>query len=330
MKKDQTYYHALMDRYFSGEATETDISELAEWVRSHKRNEKQFEEYRHSWMAVNSVSIDKSINTETAWSKLRERMSAKTQKKVPLWKDRRLQAMAAGLLILTGLFFILQYLVFPPSYEKLVAEDGILEVELPDGSRVSLKQNAVLEYANDFSKEKREVNLHGKAFFEVEPDKDRPFIVSCKKARIQVLGTSFLVGESHEDKVEVVLQEGKLSVYLESRPSGKMIMQADDRVEISLKQQKILKKPNTDPNYLSWKTKDFVFNDVALADVVQLLEEVYNTRINLSGKNLTNCRLNASFQDQSLSSILKVLQATFDLKISRTKDQIRIEGEGCK
>ena len=82
-------------------------------------------------------------------------------------------------------------------------------VTLPDGSTVYMNAGARLSYSKQFGRKNREVQLTGEAFFDVTPDKKRPFSISAGNAVIRVLGTSFNVNSSNkENQVEVYVSTG--------------------------------------------------------------------------------------------------------------------------
>src|SRR5699024_10817305 len=88
------------------------------------------------------------------------------------------------------------------------------QIKLADGSHVFLNAGSSLRYPVKFPKEgKREVFLTGEAYFDIEEDKDRPFIVEANEVKINVLGTRFNVSSfSKEETAEVALVEGSVDL----------------------------------------------------------------------------------------------------------------------
>ena len=84
---------------------------------------------------------------------------------------------------------------------------------LSDGTKVKLNSETSLRYPEYFSDSVRIVYLKGEAFFEVERDESKPFIVISKGIRTKVLGTSFDI-RAYPDEVElsVGVVEGKVQV----------------------------------------------------------------------------------------------------------------------
>ena len=61
---------------------------------------------------------------------------------------------------------------------------------LSDGTKVYLNSNSYIKYPVSFEKDKREVTISGRAYFDVSKSKI-PFIVNTTDMKIEVLGTSF-------------------------------------------------------------------------------------------------------------------------------------------
>lgn len=64
---------------------------------------------------------------------------------------------------------------------------------LSDGTRVCLNSQSRLTYPVVFDSKERVVELEGEAYFDVEEDAERPFLIKIKDAAVKVLGTSFNV-----------------------------------------------------------------------------------------------------------------------------------------
>lgn len=147
-------------------------------------------------------------------------LSSATQKLYIRRRYRSAMAMAASLLLLLStLWWILQ----PKDSETewLVSEANMTErqIELPDGSLVSLSPGSILHYKDGLDKAPiRRVQLTGNATFTVQHDPAHPFHVEAGGLRTEVLGTIFHVEASQgADTVIVALREGKVNVSLLER-----------------------------------------------------------------------------------------------------------------
>ena len=81
---------------------------------------------------------------------------------------------------------------------------------------------------------------------------------------------------------------------------------------------------NKDLNRISWKTKEIIFHEDNLSNVIQTLNKVYNTNISCIDQSILDLPYTATFRDQEIDSVLNVICMTFDLKIDYSDDQINL------
>ncbi len=92
------------------------------------------------------------------------------------------------------------------------------EVVLQDGSRVLV--GAQSSVSVNLTDEERNVTVDsGEAYFEVEKDKSRPFVVRAGRGTITAVGTAFNV-ENVEGRVDVIVSEGAVEVLDISLPAS--------------------------------------------------------------------------------------------------------------
>jgi len=232
------------------------------------------------------------------------------------------------IVVLAG-FTVYYFLNFTRS-EKLVAEIQIEEVKLSEGSIVTINSRTKLTYPKRFEKNKREVELSGEAFFEVAKDPDRPFIINAGDIRIEVLGTSFNV-KAYEDQeeIEVTVSTGKVAVYSIDNPDERVILVKGEKAIFYKSNTKIEISINEDINFDSWKTKQIIFEDTPMPEVIRIINEIYKSDLKLVGSQVLDCPVTTTFDNQSLESILNVLESTLDLSIVHKGNSIEISGEGC-
>jgi ferric-dicitrate binding protein FerR (iron transport regulator) len=212
------------------------------------------------------------------------------------------------------------------SLVEVVATDKVVNlVGLPDGTLVSLNLNSRINYPKKFEGNIREVSVEGEAFFEVKPDKNKPFIIHAGKAQIKVLGTSFCVNAYPEtEQVEVIVQSGKVQVLnkaKESAQTNELILVPGDKGTLVYASNTLQKTINQDVNFIAWKTRNLIFKATSLSEVIRNLEKVYQVKISLANPKLNDLLLTAQFNDYSLDFILKVIENTFNLEVQGTKGQ---------
>jgi ferric-dicitrate binding protein FerR (iron transport regulator) len=86
------------------------------------------------------------------------------------------------------------------------------QLVLPDGSRIWLNAESSIRFPAAFTGETREVEISGEVYFEINPDKTKPFIVKVQQSSVVVLGTHFnVMAYSDEAFLETTLLEGAVS-----------------------------------------------------------------------------------------------------------------------
>ena len=339
MNDNTTYYDGLIAAYFSGEASPEEVELLSVWLTADQANLKLFEEYRKTWLLAGKDALAGSIDIDAEWQALSTRMepqkaSAPTLQVISgkgrlqnfflTWKA------AAALAVLLVAAAALWYMNAGPDMVVITADAGNSELTLPDGSVITLYKGAVIEYAEGFSESTRNVTLEGEAYFEVKHDEKRPFVVSGRNARIEVLGTSFNVNtNAGNGRIGVVLTTGKVSLYFRGKKAEQVILNPGETAEISTSEKSIITIANPDPNYMAWKTKEISFENTSLRKVMETLGKVYGTEIRLASQALSDCSLTASFDKQPLTSVLNVISATLDLQISEKNGTWFVDGPGC-
>lgn len=344
MNESTTYYNNLITRYFSGEIQEDELRSLSAWIKANPQNEESFIQYQKTWQLIENHNIQSKIDTDREWKALQQKMGAivpateNTAKVIPLNQNKNKNTFslqktwkvaAAVIILFVSTFLIYQYMAKPENI-VVTAQGQNMEQTLPDGSVVSLKAGSQITYPASFASNNRRVELTGEAYFRVSHDKTKPFIVASGNARIEVLGTQFNVHpNSVPGSTEVVLTSGKVSVYFEKNPRENIILAPGEKALISTGNSTITKSANTDINYMAWKTHKLVFENQSLPEVVNTLRNVYQKEISLTDTGLSQCKVTATFENQSLESVLQVIGQTLELKMKQVGDRYEISGKGC-
>jgi len=343
MNDNITYYTHLITKHFAGEIGEEELRLLSKWLTASPENENFFKQYHKTWLLIEKQKANESIDIEKDWNALQSKLNThdktgKPSKVIPINTNQpqkhtsffTMQRVAAAAIILVSTF-LLYFYFSKPSEIVVTARAENVEQLLPDGSVVSLHAGSQLTYPEKFTSKTRNVKLKGEAYFKVTHDGSKPFIVASGDARVEVLGTEFNVNTSSaEGNMEVVLTSGKVSVYYTEKPSENVLLLPGEKAELIADQKFIRKETNTDPNYMAWKTRVLVFDNESLGQVIKTLGNVYRKSIILTPDKLTECRVTASFDDQSLQSVMEVLKETLELQVKTNGDQIEISGNACK
>ena len=341
MSEQDTYYIDLITRYLSGEYTGEDLRLLSEWLKVDKEHEATFRQYLKTWQMLEQQK-NQSISIDQEWETLQARIGlTEASHPSPLRvvkpasntngfgsQVQRMWKIAAVIVILLVSSFLIYHYVAKPQDIIVTAQSGNIEQVLPDGSVVSLHVGSQLIYPEQFASNIRKVELKGEAYFKVAHNPLQPFIVSSNDARVEVLGTQFNVNtHTATGAMEVVLTVGKVSVYYSEKPKENVLLLPGEKAELSVEGMQIHKTANTDLNYMAWKTKILVFDNETLSDVVNTLQSVYQTTIKLTDPALSGCKFTATFHEQSLQSVLQVIQQTLDLQVKQSGNIIEMSGK---
>jgi ferric-dicitrate binding protein FerR (iron transport regulator) len=190
---------------------------------------------------------------------------------------------------------------------------------------VTLNSNSKLQFPKKFKNNFREVTITGEAFFDVQPNPEKPFVINAGNAQIKVLGTSFNVSAYPENEtLEVVVETGTVQVVstekLNTLETAEILLKPGEKGTFVNSLGTLEKGLNSDPNYLAWKTHNLVFENTPLNEVVHYLNKTYHTDIQLKGKNLNNLVLTAQFEKKPIEFILNVVQITFGLQLEQNND----------
>jgi ferric-dicitrate binding protein FerR (iron transport regulator) len=340
MNAENTYYELLMSRYFSGEASGDEISELSAWLDENLEHKEQFTEQKKIFDAVNEEMIEQQVDLDAEWEVIRGKISSSEEKgrKVSFAPKETKQnrniiwRVAASVTVLLAIGVLLRFVVFRPDSDiKVVASNDVMETRLPDGSQISLNQGSSITYPKEFAGNKREVELEGEAHFQVTHDASKPFIVSAGDLRVEVLGTSFYINtHAPGGKVQVILIEGSVAAYYKDSPEEKTIMKPGEQVEFSPQTKEIASTNQHEQYFMVWKTRSMKFENERLDRVIYTVSRAYNKKITLTNPAAGNCRLTVAFEGQTLESVLKVLETTLDLKVTQRGDEFLVDGKVCE
>lgn len=190
---------------------------------------------------------------------------------------------------------------------------------LPDGTKGFLNSGSTLEYPVIFTSG-RNVSLTGEAFFDVTHDKDHPFTVNTPNMVTKVLGTQFnVIAYGNENSEEIILKKGKVEVY--SKRGEKLeTLQPNQKLVLNTQTRQYNKNKVEADQYVSWTEGKLVFRNESMQQVASRLGRWYNVEIEIKDRELLKYAFRATFIDEPLDEVLKLLALTAPLSY---KEQIR-------
>lgn len=246
--------------------------------------------------------MDKNYR-EAVWNNIAAEVDQREKvNRMPL---RWIKYAAAVLIIITGALMVSVFTIKKKISEPVVASHlrvinptaRLYNVAMQDGSSVILFPNSEIVYRKSFGKSDRNINLKGKARFEVVKNTALPFRVYSNSLITTAVGTSFtIIADSLLSEVNVLLHTGKVVVEQDGRQSGKVYMAAGQS--------------------LTWNTST---GSSIVKDPVRVIKPVLPVRKEVR-KPSRNFAL--VFTQEPLPSVLKEIGRGFDISLKYDSQEL--------
>ncbi|MDF1550471.1 MAG: FecR domain-containing protein [Bacteroidales bacterium] len=326
----------LLAKYFAGEASVTQIKAIEKWVAKNPAHKKTYDSMHFLWMQAAKTELEKKVNVNDAWTKMQFRMNAAkqapivVQKEVSIYRKTtyRLLQFAAIIIIALGVNLLIRYLNSDEKYVSTEAQLSSVNITLPDNSEIKLNKESKISYPVKFKGKERHIKLQGEAFFEVTPDKKKPFVVEAQFAQIKVLGTSFNVQAYDTSKVvEVTVVSGTVELSGLTAGSEKILLTKGEKGIISKDSGKAIKDTNTDEEELFWVTRKLVFKNTELYVIAETLSKAYDVEIAIADDNAKYCTWTITMEDLNIEEIMRLIEGSFNgLVVQKSNNKFTING----
>ena len=182
------------------------------------------------------------------------------------------------------------------------------QLVLPDGSHVWLNAASSLRYPTVFTGGQRMVELSGEAYFEIAKDEAKPFVVSVKGMRVQVLGTAFdLMAYPDEAAVNTTLITGAVRV---ATPKTSLVLNPDQQASLQDSAGRFtVSKPNL-KEVLAWKNGRFRFDGAKITAIMRQIARWYDVDIEYSGEPPSNEFNGSISRAEYVQKLLDALERT--------------------
>ncbi len=272
---------ALILRYFTGEITAEERSNVEKWISESEQNRKLAKDIYYLYFAVDTLYTMKSVDSMQALKNVKKRTAKRKTGTIFTW----IQRVAAILFIPLLLSTVFSKLKKEPiEYMEIRTTPGMVaSVNLPDGSVVWLNSDSYLRHPVKFTGKTREVNLIGEAYFKVNRNEKLPFFVNTKEnLRVEVLGTEFM-------------QPGQKIYY-------------DELSKTIAVSQPFL------PSEVAWKEGKIILRNTSLEETLKMLSKRFNVSFVLKNKALKDNYFTGTFDKQQLPRILEHLRISSNIR----------------
>jgi transmembrane sensor len=325
---DQENRNTLIARYLSGDLSQDEIVELKIWISASKENLTYFLQVKNIW-DNSDHSIDKIMTDPAkAFNTLKKRVIFRSPSAGLWFHWKKIAAILLIPLILGNILYFMfdgknYHKNQEPVYNELFAAFGTRSaLKLSDGTSVWLNSGSSIKYPDRFIGNKRIVELKGEAYFEVQSDLKKPFIVETSSLSVKATGTKFNVsGYTTADRAEVTLVSGKVEVNLVDNKTNIKGTKLEPNQHFLFNKVSGATSITTEDTYkyISWKDGKLIFRNEPLSEVIKKISQVFNVDIELQGILPQDYSYRATFQDESLVEILKLL------KISSPIDYVEVK-----
>jgi ferric-dicitrate binding protein FerR (iron transport regulator) len=332
--RDSKQYSETLARFLSGEMSEAELSAFEKEISVSEENKLMVEKMKKQWSAMKEFNNPAKPDTRQAWDKLHHRL--RKENLIPehevASKSRLVANMikaAAAILILAGISAVIYLNSKPKPAIDLVQVNTVNEANtlvktLADGSVIYIAQNSLFSFPDEFQSETRSVELKGEAFFDITPDKDKPFIIETDEAFIEVLGTSFNVKTKNGHGFELFVDKGRVKVTPKNNPSASQLVVAGEM--ITSVAQNLVKSKHVPGNELVWYRKRMHFKDETLQNIISVLNRNFNTTFVLAEKDLGNKKMTATFHNETAETMTELICATLNLKSQTVNGSVVLSG----
>ena len=314
----------LIEKFFRKQASDEEISRLKELFTQTETEDMLSGYYEEKWEKATFSPVEEV--EERIWTKLQEQIQTKPAPgKHPLWRGYLRIAVS----ILVPLFCVGLGYYFSENKLKQVDNKTTVHVDvgqkaniqLPDGTQIWLNSAGLLTYDNTYNPKEQVVYLQGEAYFEVNKNKTRHFIVKANDISVEALGTSFDVkaypGDSY---VTAILLKGSIRV---SSPSQSVVLKPNEKLTFTKNDGQFTKSVLLDADKnVSWIDNQLAFEQERLEDIAKVLERMYSIQIRFTSENLKDIRFSGTIKNNNLENVLQLITLVSPVRYSLENDTI--------
>jgi len=358
----------LTDSFLTDGLTAQEQVELQQLLKI-AENKAYFKKMYALWYAINHASNKEKIEQALQRTLFRINGQQRRKRTEHEWMFS-FRKMAAAVLIAFTLGSLFYYMVSQTqnnasliasteTSKVMVPLGSRSQVQLPDGTIVTLNAGSNLHYRTSFGQENREVWLEGEGYFKVVKNASIPFVVKAKDVTIKALGTEFNVKAYPEEKtVQTTLVNGSLSVRQTNTPGNaeEIILKPKQTVTIyeqiatenvvrdkmtqsTLNPARIadnstierittesveLKNDINTALYTSWKDARWVFESELLSDLAMKLQRRYDVQIIIADDALKQYLFNGILTDETLEQVLEIMKLIAPINYSISKKTVTL------
>lgn len=316
----------LLIKYLLQETDASEQAEIQSWITEKEENKHYFNQFKLIWEESKKLESVSTIDEHAAWERFKQRVEPQVtaipaKNVLPLVTYLRYAAALVATLGAAWLAYSFWQTENTNPSVALHSSNEVITKVLADGSVITLNKNSTLTFTEKFEGDKRLVSLQGEAFFDITPDKNKPFYIHSGDVTVKVVGTSFNVKNS-KTKTEVTVETGKVEV---AQKNHLIKLSPGERATMPVNGTQPTKQMVGDTFYNFYKTKELVCDNTPLWKLVELLNEQSTIPIVIANNKLNNLPISTTFKNQSTDSILGIVSQTLGIHVERKEDKILLK-----
>jgi ferric-dicitrate binding protein FerR (iron transport regulator) len=200
----------------------------------------------------------------------------------------------------------------------IVPQGGEYKLVLSDGTRISVNSMSKLVYPVNFMGNTREVALEGEALFEVSKDKSKPFIVTIKGMKVEVLGTTFNIKAYPDDNQSfTTLVEGRIKLNSGFQSSNESFLEPDQQAVYDPSTTAMAIQKVDAKQFVQWTTGRYAFTNQPLGEIMKTLSRWYDFNYRFEDESLKQIRFEGGLNKyESIDPILDIILETGKVKVT--------------
>ncbi|MFX1705054.1 FecR family protein [Chitinophaga sp. CC14] len=156
----------------------------------------------------------------------------------------------------------------------IVPRGGEYHLQLSDGTMVWLNAASSIRFPTTFSKQTREVEVSGEAYFDVAKEEASPFIISTANAKVLVLGTKLNINTYTNNTTSTTLVSGSVRII----NAGHSIILKPQQCAVANAEGLSIHQVDVSP-IIAWKDGLFIFDQVEIPQLMNEIEKWYDLQI---------------------------------------------------
>lgn len=306
----------LLLRFYTGEATVAEKEAIEEWLLQSEENRTIADDIYYIYLAADTLSTLQTIDAKADLKVVKKKIRKKQARSWFNWMQRIAAALFIPLLIGTC------YLVTksePMEYIEIRTNPGMVtSFNLPDGSKVWLNSSSYLRYPMKFNGNLREIELEGEAYFKVEKDQSKKFIVHTgKEVDVEVLGTEFNLEAYPKDScVKTILVSGEINLIYKTKDKQEqnLLMKPNQRIIYNCQLANVESQSIFVACETAWKDGKVVLRNTSMEEVLHMLNKRFDADFILKNPALKYSHFTGTFDSQQLTKILEHLRISSNIR----------------